>query len=211
MSGIYFTPDKSVQVFPIREEYTEKKSRFIASLFAVDTRCEAEQFLEEIRRLYPDANHHCFAWVIGDPGNPRQSQCSDDGEPSGTAGRPILGVLAGGSRAGGYGNTLIVVSRYFGGIKLGSGGLVRAYSAAARAVLEQAVYIEYVDRTGLSIRFAYPFEREIRYICAQMGGDIVSQEYLQEVCFTLEIQTQKVEELCSRLLSCTAGSIVIKR
>jgi uncharacterized YigZ family protein len=116
-------------------EITEKKSRFIAHVFPICSEEEALEHIEEIRKQYWDARHNCHAFVLGD--HQEISRCSDDGEPSGTAGRPILEVILG----AGLHDVLIVVTRYFGGTLLGTGGLVRAYSAAAKAGLEASVIL----------------------------------------------------------------------
>ncbi len=112
-------------------EYTEKKSRFIASIFPVQSEEEALENIARIRKEHYDARHNCFAYVIGD--NNETERCSDDGEPSGTAGRPILDVLTG----NGIHNAAAVVTRYFGGTLLGTGGLVRSYTAAVKDALYQ--------------------------------------------------------------------------
>ena len=111
------------------DEIVEKKSRFIAHVFPVHSEQEAVEHIEQIRKQYWDARHNCHAFVIGP--NDEISRCSDDGEPSGTAGRPILEVLQG----RGIHNALVIVTRYFGGTLLGTGGLVRAYSQATQAGL----------------------------------------------------------------------------
>ena len=108
-------------------EVVEKKSRFIGEARAVSSEEEAAAFVEEIRKKYYDARHHCFAYVIGTDG--KQMRAADDGEPQGTAGRPMLEVLTG----KGLANAMVVVTRYFGGTVLGTGGLVRCYTAAAQA------------------------------------------------------------------------------
>ena len=104
-------------------EIVEKKSRFIAEVFPVSSEEEAAEILEEVKKQYWDARHHCWAYVIGD--TQAAERCSDDGEPSGTAGKPILEVIRGQKLS----NVLVVVTRYFGGTLLGTGGLVRAYSS----------------------------------------------------------------------------------
>ena len=113
-------------------EYEEKKSRFIANIAPVSSEAEAVSFIESIRKKYYDARHHCTAFIIGR--NKEVTRCSDDGEPSGTAGKPILEVLLGADVT----NVAAVVTRYFGGTLLGTGGLVRAYTQAAREAIENA-------------------------------------------------------------------------
>ncbi len=114
-------------------EYEIKKSRFHARVALAGSRDQALEVLQAARQAWPDARHHCWAYVIGNPHSPTAVASSDDGEPGGTAGRPILNVL----QHKQVGDIMLVVSRYFGGVKLGAGGLVRAYSQAAQAAMEQ--------------------------------------------------------------------------
>ena len=111
-------------------EYVEKKSRFIATLRKCESEEEAARFVEEMKKKYWDARHNCHAFIIGDRGE--LTRCSDDGEPSGTAGRPMLEVLTGAELR----NAAVVVTRYFGGVLLGTGGLVRAYTQAVKEGLK---------------------------------------------------------------------------
>ena len=113
-------------------EYTEKKSRFIGEIRPITNQEDASAFLQETRKLHHDARHHCMAWILGDHGQTKHS--SDDGEPSGTAGRPILSVMEGIPLT----NAALIVTRYFGGTLLGTGGLVRSYTAAAQAAIDHA-------------------------------------------------------------------------
>ena len=117
-------------------ELVEKKSRFIADLCPVSSEEEALDFIEEIRKKYWDARHHCFAYIIGDRG--QTARCSDDGEPSQTAGKPMMDVLAGAELH----DVCAVVTRYFGGTLLGTGGLVRAYSGAVKEGMKNCVILE---------------------------------------------------------------------
>lgn len=116
-------------------EYTEKKSRFIGEIRPITSQEEAAAFLQETRKLHHDARHHCMAWILGDHGQTKHS--SDDGEPSGTAGRPILSVMENIPLT----NAALIVTRYFGGTLLGTGGLVRAYTAASQAAVEDAAIV----------------------------------------------------------------------
>ena len=120
------------------DEIVEKKSRFIASVIPVENEEEALEFIEKTKKQYWDARHNCFAYVIGERG--QLQRCSDDGEPNGTAGKPMLDVLLGNELR----NVAVVVTRYFGGTLLGTGGLVRAYSQAVKAGLQASVVIQYI-------------------------------------------------------------------
>ncbi|MBA4500948.1 YigZ family protein [Marinobacterium marinum] len=128
MPRTYYIPTSTTEA-----EIEVKKSRFIACLCPIASEAEAKAFIEQQRRRFPGANHHCWAFISGEPQSLFERGCSDDGEPSGTAGRPMLAVLNGAE----VGHACVVVTRFFGGVKLGTGGLVRAYSQAVRAVLAQ--------------------------------------------------------------------------
>lgn len=137
-------------------EITVLKSRFIASGREVCTPEAAEAFLAEIRQRYPEASHHCYAYCVLGP--PTTNRCSDDGEPSGTAGRPILTVLE--HRVS---NAMVVVSRYFGGTKLGTGGLVKAYTQATQALLESAGLCQREATVKLQLVYSYPLHGLVEY------------------------------------------------
>jgi len=148
-------------------EITEKKSRFIASVFEIHSEAEALSILESVRKKYYDARHNCYAYVLGE----RQEiqRFSDDKEPQGTAGKPILEVIT----KQGFSNTLIVVTRYFGGILLGTGGLVRAYTAAAVEGLTQAAENGNANAvyTGIPMEITcdYGLSGKVQYIISQMN------------------------------------------
>ena len=116
-------------------EQENKRSRFITTVADVDGKAAAKRFIQSVRENFPDANHHCWAMVAGPPDDIYQQDQSDDGEPKGTAGKPMLNVL----QHSELGNTAVVVTRYFGGIKLGAGGLVRAYTQSVSSALSQLV------------------------------------------------------------------------
>lgn len=156
-------------------EIIEKKSRFIATVHPVKTEEEALSFIDGIRRQYWDASHNCTAFTIGK--NHQLTRCSDDREPSGTAGRPMLDVLLGEDLH----DTAVVVTRYFGGTLLGTGGLVRAYTAAVREGLKKAVILEKRQGVRLSIRTDYNGVGKIQYILNQSQIPILRSEYTDSV------------------------------
>ena len=142
-------------------EIVEKKSRFIAHVASVASVEEAQEYIEKIRKQYWDARHNCFAFSIGED-NP-VTRCSDDGEPGGTAGKPILEVIQG----SGISNIVIVVTRYFGGTLLGTGGLVRAYTEASRVGIADAVIVEKIRGVRMKLQAEYTDLGKIQYILAQ--------------------------------------------
>jgi len=152
-------------------EIVEKKSRFIATTFPVNSEEEANLFIESIRKKYWDARHNCFSYVIGD--KHQVQRYSDDGEPSGTAGRPILDVMLGED----IHNILVVVTRYFGGTLLGTGGLVRAYSKAAQAGLLNSEIVEKNLGMKYEIETDYNGIGKLQYIVGQMELNTMDTQY----------------------------------
>lgn len=159
-------------------EITEKKSRFLAEIIPVSSEEEAMEFLEKIKKIYWDARHHCWAYVIGR--NPATERMSDDGEPAGTAGKPILEVI----RGAGLTDVFVVVTRYFGGTLLGTGGLVRAYTAAARTALENADII--TRRYGFCLKITTDYTKlgKIQYLLACRNISIIDTQYTDHVDIT---------------------------
>ena len=168
-------------------EITEKKSRFIATVSPASSEEEALLFIESMRKKYWDARHNCFAYVIGKRGELKRF--SDDGEPGGTAGKPILEVITG----EGLCNAAIVVTRYFGGTLLGTGGLVRAYTAASKEGLASSVIVTKILGVRLHIMTDYNGLGKIQYILGQRGLKISEgtsgQAVLEEAgrCYFAEI------------------------
>ena len=145
---------------------TEKKSLFHAFANTANSREQAMHVLGLQQAKYPDARHHCWAYLIGDPRQPITLACNDDGEPSGTAGKPMLNVL----QHGDIGNVMVVISRYFGGVKLGAGGLVRTYSKATGLVLENIAITPYIPLIHISVDVAFKDEQFIRHCVTQHQG-----------------------------------------
>ena len=183
-------------------EIVEKKSRFIATVRKVETEQEAAAFIEEMKKKYWDARHNCSAFVIGSRG--QLTRCSDDGEPSGTAGRPMLEVLLSEEIR----NVAVVVTRYFGGTLLGTGGLVRAYTQAVKAGLAECV--TGVMRQGLEIclQTDYNGVGKVLYILGEQGLEPVDSQYGQEVRLTIRIPKDQAERLQKELVEATCGRIV---
>ena len=156
-------------------EIVEKKSRFLAEVSHIDTEEEALEFIEKIRKKHYNATHHCYAYVLGE--RFELQRFSDDGEPGGTAGKPMLDVLTG----EGIHDTVVVVTRYFGGTLLGTGGLVRAYSGAAKEGLLASTIITRKYASKLEIRTEYTGFGKIQYILAQQGIHILDIQYTDQV------------------------------
>ena len=184
-------------------EVIEKKSRFIASIFPIQTEEEALTYLSQVRKKYYDARHNCFAYVVGEKNE--TERCSDDGEPSGTAGRPMMDVLTG----QGLHNVLVVVTRYFGGTLLGTGGLVRAYSAAVQEGLKNSRIITKCRGVRLSIGTDYNGIGRLQYLFGQRQIPMMDTEYTDRVRFAVLVPVSRVQEITKAVTEATSGQAVI--
>ncbi|KAA0913428.1 YigZ family protein [Psychrobacter sp. ANT_WB68] len=172
-----------------------KKSEFIAYAYPVNSREEAMFHVEQLRQQYADAHHHCWAYIIGDPNNTTSAGFDDDGEPNGTAGRPILNVL----QHKAIGNVIIIVVRYFGGIKLGAGGLTRAYAGSAQAAVDEMILLPYVAMAQVQILAEFATEAQCRYIVESLNGRIDNVDYSKKVTLTVTLAEADIEHLKERL------------
>ena len=182
-------------------ELVEKKSRFIATIRPVSSEEEAVAFIEEMKKKYYDARHNCSAFVIGSKGELTKS--SDDGEPSGTAGRPMLEVLTG----SGIRNIAAVVTRYFGGVLLGTGGLVRAYSGAVKMALEQCETITRRYGVQMLIKTDYNGVGKIQYLLGSKDVVIQDSVYAADVQMTVLVPIEEYDRLCKELVEATNGRV----
>ena len=174
--------------------FTEKRSKFIAFAVPVRTAEEAKACVEAVQKEYYDARHVCYAYMLGP--ERKDFRANDNGEPSGTAGKPILGQI----NSRGLTDVLVAVVRYFGGIKLGTGGLVAAYRTAASLALDQAeTEVRTVDDT-LTVAFEYPFMNDVMRIVKEESPDIVEQSYDTDCLMTLRIRRSAMPRLRARLL-----------
>lgn len=178
-------------------EIVEKKSRFIATVKPVESQEEALDFIAAMKKKYWDATHNCSAFVIGRRGE--ITRCSDDGEPSGTAGRPMLEVLL----KEGICNTAVVVTRYFGGTLLGTGGLVRAYGAAVKEGLKHSGVVTMRYGTRLQVTVNYPDVGRIQHLAAGEGAAQESAEYGVNVRFVLAAPAEDEERICRSITEAT--------
>lgn len=182
-------------------EIVEKKSRFIATVRKCENETEAVAFIEEMKKKYWDARHNCSAFVIGARGE--LTRCSDDGEPSGTAGRPMLEVLLG----EGVRNIAVVVTRYFGGVLLGTGGLVRAYTQAVKAGLAECTFGRMVSGCELEVVTDYNSIGKVQYLLATKGIEPTESLYTDIVTLHLLIPTGDVEGLQQEMTEVTGGKV----
>lgn len=186
-------------------ELVEKKSRFIANVRPVESEAEAVAFIDEMKKKYWDARHNCSAFVIGTKAE--LTRCSDDGEPSGTAGRPMLEVLLG----EGVRNVAVVVTRYFGGVLLGTGGLVRAYSGAVQEGLRSSVILTRQSGVRLEIRTDYTDLGKIQYLMGQEQIPTLASDYTDSVYLEALVPVRQLESFCNALTEGTAGKVSLTK
>lgn len=188
----------------LRVEQEIKRSKFIISIEQVDSRSEAKTFVNKIKKEFPDANHNCWAYLVGNPASTSDLGQSDDGEPQGTAGKPMLNVL----QHKDIGNIAVVVTRYFGGIKLGTGGLVRAYSSSVQYGIDQLSLKLYEPLETLMFQIPFPFENSVRSILSQQDIEISNASYSDSVTLQISISASQVEEVKEKLENLTSGDIL---
>ena len=176
-------------------------SRFIATLAPAFTVEEARAFIQCIRAEFSDATHNVPAFVIGH-GDSVTTHCSDAGEPSGTAGRPMLAVLQG----SGLGDAVVVVTRYFGGTKLGTGGLVRAYSEAVRSVVEAVTRAVKVEAHSVMAAFAYTYLERVRRLVTSHGGLILGEDFAADVTLSARFRVEDLPGFQGALRELTNGA-----
>lgn len=183
---------------------TINKSEFIGHAFYVESIDEAEKYISEIRKKYKDATHNCFAYIIGT--DKLIQKYSDDGEPSGTAGIPMLEVL----RKKDLTNCLVISTRYFGGILLGAGGLVRAYTKSTVGALEESIIVKKELFYNIDIILDYVFWGKIENILKNFGLEIINIEYLEQVKINLSVKKDNFEKLKNIIINETSDNCTIK-
>lgn len=178
-----------------------KKSRFIAHIAEVKSEEEAEMLIKQVKKKYYDASHNCSAYILNSDQGLRHS--SDDGEPSGTAGKPMLDVIAG----AGLVDVIIIVTRYFGGTELGTGGLVRAYSGAAAEVIKTANVIEITSARLMEFVIDYGLLPKLQHLLLELGIIIYETEYLEKVKISVLVTDEVSGKFFKELTEITAGAV----
>lgn len=196
----YQVPAKEWQV-----ELEVKRSKFLTFAINAENRVAAERFIKNLREQHPQANHVCWAYIAGPPNTTIRSM-SDDGEPSGTAGMPMLKVL----EYSGLGDIAVAVVRYFGGTKLGTGGLQRAYSDAVALVLKDLSTKTKVDRTLLTVIYDYAYEASVSRLLERYDVTDTNSTYEHQVIVNFAVATSEVVACKSELINITAGNIIVK-
>jgi len=181
--------------------YTEKRSRFISYVIPISSVEDVKPILVEYRNKYHDARHVCWAYMLGAERN--VFRCNDDGEPSSTAGKPILGQI----NSNNLTNVLLLVVRYFGGIELGTSGLIVAYRTAAASAIEAAKIVERTIDEQIMVRFEYLFLNGIMHVIKEMNPEIISQKFDMDCSMTLRIRKKNAEQLRSKLLKVESAYI----
>ena len=196
----YFVPAETVSV-----EQEIKRSRFIATIGRAVNKKEANEFIGNIKTLYSDARHHCYAFVAGCPANTSDIGMSDDGEPQGIAGKPMLSIL----KYSEIGQVVAVVTRYFGGTKLGTGGLVRAYSSSVQLALQKIKLEEFILLKTAKVSFSYSYESAVRYVFEKMKVNIKNIDYRDNVKMSIEFPETVSNELFRKIKDQTRGEAEI--
>jgi uncharacterized YigZ family protein len=189
-----------------RIEMRVSNSRFIATVDCASTVAEAKAFIRHIRQEHAKATHNVHAFIVG-YGSSITEGCHDDGEPSGTAGRPVLAVL----RGSGLGDTVVVVTRYFGGTKLGTGGLVRAYSDAARSVLDETPRIEKAELQEIHLSVPYNYYEQTKRLVQEYNGKVTHEEFAADVLLHLNLAAEEVELFAHAVSELSSGLVEVHR
>jgi uncharacterized YigZ family protein len=179
-----------------------QRSRFRATVAPAASIDEARAFIQAIRDRYPDATHNCWAYLVGPPGATDRVGMSDDGEPHGTAGRPMLNVLTHAL----LGDVAVVVTRWFGGTKLGTGGLVRAYSGAVQQALEHLPTAERVDWCELDVELDYAAVEPLRRLLGRHEAEIVDETWAERATFRVRLPAELAEEFTTQVVDMSNGT-----
>lgn len=181
-----------------------KKSRFIATAFRIQNETDALNFIDQIKLNHRKANHHCFAYMIGNDNYIQRA--SDDGEPSGTAGVPILEVL----QKKNVHNVLVVITRYFGGIKLGAGGLIRAYSNSTSQVLDEIGLVERIEQTTLVLTIDYSQYDPVTHWLNTHDLIVQNTQYAEKITITVPVTTKRIEQFKQNITNLLNGHVTFQ-
>jgi uncharacterized YigZ family protein len=186
-------------------EIEEKKSRFICHIFKIKSEEEAEEYITAVKKKYWDARHNCYAYVTGDKG--QIQRFSDDGEPQGTAGKPMLDIL----NSYGLTDCLLVVTRYFGGTLLGTGGLIRAYTKSTQEGIKESMVIEKCLGVMLSLTCDYTTSGKIQYLTATEHIPVLDTVYTDNVTFEMIVPVEEVGSVEKKFMEASMGKAVLEK
>jgi len=188
----------------VRTEDLIDRSRFLCTLAPAATPAEAQAIIREVHAEFPDATHHCWAFVAGEPGSTARIGMSDDGEPHGTAGRPMLTVLL----HSGIGEVVAVVTRYYGGTKLGTGGLARAYAGAVQSALAQLTTREKVEYGAFTVAVGYAQFAAVQHLLPAYEAEILSDRFTEQVTLQLRAPVPQLSGLRTAIANATHGQAI---
>ncbi len=189
----------------LRCEIDVQRSRFIATIEQVETQDEALAFVARVKQEFPTANHNCWAFICGAPGSTDRIGLSDDGEPHGVAGKPMLTTL----QHSGIGDIAVVVTRFFGGIKLGKGGMVKAYTLAVQTAIEQLPLAEKVDWRYIRCIIPYSLLTVVKRLLPDYESELLGESFSADITLSLRLPTEQFHALSLRLTDISSGQIQI--
>ncbi|MDX2495777.1 MAG: YigZ family protein [Desulfuromusa sp.] len=192
---------------PFRCEIEVKHSRFITTIEPTDTPEAALTFISRIKQEFPTASHNCWAYLIGPPGSTDRIGLSDDGEPHGVAGKPMLTTI----QHSNIGDITVVVTRYFGGTKLGKGGMVKAYTLAVKTALEQIKLAEKIDWMELSIKIGYPLLENLERLLPEFEAELIEKQFAEKIYLTLKLPAENLAVFQTRLTDLSSGQIEFQK
>lgn len=188
---------------PHKVEEVIKNSQFITRIRNVESSQQAKDFVKEMNQTYPDARHHCWAYIVGNPESTTLIGCSDDGEPSGTAGKPMLNVL----QHAGIGDIAIVCTRYFGGVKLGTGGLARAYGGGVKLALEQLSLAEKIEYQEIQLTLEYSQLKDFEHILKDFQSEELQLKYQTTILASVKIASQEFSGFKKSIINQFKGQV----
>jgi len=194
----------NVPSFEVEVEEVIKGSQFITRIQNVSTSKDAKAFIKNLKKSYPDASHHCWAYIVGNPNSTTLIGCSDDGEPSGTAGKPMLHVL----QHAMIGDIVIVITRYFGGTKLGTGGLARAYGGGVKLALDKLTVKEKTHYTKLQFYLDYPQQKDFEHLLESYQSDNLNINYSGKLEISIELASSETDSFKQALINLCKGDVV---
>ncbi len=199
--GVTSSSRYNVPAGETRVEQVIDRSRFITTLAPAGSPDAAREFIARVAAEFADATHNCWAFNAGPPGDSAQVGMSDDGEPHGTAGRPMLAALL----YSGVGEVAAVVTRYFGGVKLGKGGLVRAYTSSVQQALAEAALVARIDWRGCVVALEYPLLEQARRLLPQFEAELLGEEFAADVRLKLRLPAEQADGFTAAVVELSAG------
>ena len=199
--GVAPTPRYNIPAGETRVEQVIDRSRFITTLAPAESPETAREFIARVAAKFADATHNCWAFNAGPPGDTAQVGMSDDGEPHGTAGRPMLAALL----HSGVGEVAAVVTRYFGGVKLGKGGLVRAYTCGVQLALAESMLVPRIDWRGCMVTLDYPLLEQVRRMLPQFEAEVLGEEFAADVRLKLRLPVEQADGFNAAIVELSAG------